>query len=68
MVEIGPLAFKGTAENPTDEPQFAVGDKVYFIRHSGIEIPQKDGAPPHRIIRWDDVICQVEDSDELFGF
>ena len=67
IVEIGPLAFKGTVENPDDDPQFKVGDKVYYVRHSGNLVQKKGGKPPERILDWRDVRALVEEDDDLVG-
>ena len=67
IVELGPLAFKGTSENPNDEPQFKVGDTVYFVKHAGSLIQKKGGKPPERIIDWRDVKAEVEEDDDLLG-
>lgn len=68
VAEIGPLAFKGTIENPDDEPQFKVGDKVFYVRHAGQLIMKKDGKPPERILHWRDIQSLVEEDDDLVGF
>lgn len=62
---IGSCAFKGTAENPTDEPLFKVGDHVFFIKHAGFQVAKKDKDLIERIIDWRDVKALVEDSDDL---
>lgn len=67
VVELGPCAFKGTAENPTDEPLYKVGDIVYFVKHAGYGVKKKDSRNIERLIDWRDVKGIVEDTDDLYS-
>jgi co-chaperonin GroES (HSP10) len=66
--EIGPLAFKGLAENPDDKDLFKVGDMVYFTKYAGFRINKKESKVVERIIDFRDVKAIVEDDDDLYGF
>ena len=67
VVSIGSCAFKGMAENPEDLPQFKVGDVVYYTKFAGNLVKKKNGKPPERILRWDEVRAIVEEDDDLLG-
>lgn len=65
VIGIGPECFKDTQGNPQD-PWFAIGDEVYFVKYAGQLIELEDGRRV-RIMNDLNIWAKVEPGDVLKG-